>query len=276
LPAQEIEFTMFQALIRFAFLCLLPAILLLGHSQVRAQDRSELSRVTPESVMAGGSSAAADVPDKPLELQGDVLLARGDYAAALEAYKHAEPRSASTWNKEGIAYHHLFALDEALKNYKMALALNPHFAEAYNNLGAVYHGKREFGLAEKSYKRALKYNPRAAVVYRNLGTSYFAELKFKKGVKAYEKALELDPEIFSHGHKNAIEETGSRTQRREEAFYLAEVYARAGKLDDALDSLRRAFMEGFDDRKRVMEDKNLLALRGTPGFQKLMVEENLD
>jgi tetratricopeptide (TPR) repeat protein len=267
---------MFQVSRRFSLLLLLPTVLLLGHSQIRAQDRSQLSRVTPESVLSGGSPAAANVPDKPLELQGDMFLARGDYAAALEAYKHAEPRSAVTWNKEGIAYHHLFALDEALKNYKMALALNPHYAEAYNNLGAVYHGKREFGQAEKSYKRALKYNPRAAIIYRNLGTSYFAELKFKQGVKAYEKALELDPDIFSHGHQNAVEETGSRTQRREEAFYLAEVYARAGRLDAALDSLRRAFMEGFDDRKRVMEDKNLLALRGTPGFQKLMVDEHLE
>ncbi len=268
---------MFQCSRSLAFLLLLAALLLPDRSQIRAQDRSQLTRVTPESVLSGGSSAAADVhADKPLELQGDMFMARGDYAAALEAYKRAEPRSASTWNKEGIAYHHLFALDEALKNYKMALALDPHFAEAYNNMGAVYHGKRQYGLAEKSYKRALKYHPRAAVTYRNLGTSYFAEYKFKQGVKAYEKALELDPEIFTSGHQNAVEETGSRTQRREEAFYLAEVYARAGKFDAALDSLRRAFMEGFDDRKRLMGDKDLVALRGTPEFQKLLADQHFD
>ena len=61
------------------------------------------------------------------------------------------------WNKIGVAYHHMFALDEARKYYQMALAMNPNYADALNNLAAVYHGQHEYKQAERTYKQALKY-----------------------------------------------------------------------------------------------------------------------
>jgi len=35
-------------------------------------------------------------------------------------------------------------------------------------------------------------------------------------------------------------------------------------------------MDGFDDRKKLMADKEFTALRGTPEFHLLMAEEHLD
>ena len=109
----------------------------------------------------------ATISTMPSEAQGDLLMVNGNYVAAIEAYRQSSLRSAATWNKIGVAYHHLFALEEARKNYQMALTLNPRYPDALNNLAAVYHGERKYKKAEKTYKRALKYGPnqRIAISY---------------------------------------------------------------------------------------------------------------
>jgi tetratricopeptide (TPR) repeat protein len=216
-----------------------------------------------------------EIASLPPEARGDLLMARGSYAAAIEAYQQAWPRSARIWNKTGLAYHHLYALDEAMKDYQLALTLDPHFAEAHNNLGAVYHGKHEFALAEKEYKRAIKYQPRSAVSYCNLGTTYFAEYKYKKGIKAYQKAIEFDPQAFNRSH-DQIEEGTAREARVATAYNLAKVYASAGRNEEALVALRKAVSAGFNDRKRLMADKEFASLRETAGFHQLLVEEHLE
>src|SRR5271165_2486216 len=118
----------------------------------------------------------------PAEKKADILLARGEYAAAIAAYEQSNLKSAIVWNNIGMAYHHLYALDQARKAYQQALAINPRFAAASNNLAAIYYAQHEFKVAEHWYKRALKHSSESAVIYCNLGTAYFAEDKFKKGV----------------------------------------------------------------------------------------------
>jgi tetratricopeptide (TPR) repeat protein len=210
------------------------------------------------------------------EEQGDLQMARGNYVAAIQAYQHGQLRSADTWNKMGIAYHHLFALDEARKDYEAAIALNPHYADALNNLAAVYHGKHDYKRAERTYKRALKYNPHAAITYCNLGTSYFARSKYKQGVKAYQKAFSLDPNVFNPKQTAMIEEGASREQRVAVNYYLAKTYATAGKNQEALECLRKALAAGFNDRKHLMQDPEFAMLRTTPEFHTLMVQQHLN
>jgi tetratricopeptide (TPR) repeat protein len=210
------------------------------------------------------------------EEQGDILMARRSYVAAIQAYQHGSLRSPVLWNKIGIAYHHMFALDEARKDYQMALSLNPHYADALNNLAAVYHGKGDYKKAEKTYKKALKYAPRNAITYCNLGTSYFAEKKYKQGTRAYQQAFALDPEVFNPDGTAKIEESSTRQQRVAINFYLAKTYATAGKNDQALACLRKALDAGFNDRKRLMEDKDFALLRTTPEFHQLMLEQHLN
>ncbi len=208
------------------------------------------------------------------ELEGDLLMARRNYAAAIDAYRRETAQSAVLWNKIGVAYHHMFAFEEARKYYQKALAIEPKNPEALNNLAAVYHSQHNFGQAERTYKRALKYAPDAAITYCNLGTAYFAEAKYKPGMQAYQKALALNPNILDPKQSQIVEETSSRRQLVAVNYYLAKTYAAAGKLEEALGYLRKAMEEGFRDRKQLMKDKEFAALRSTPQFQALMVQEN--
>ena len=218
----------------------------------------------------------ATISTTPSEAQGDLLMVNGDYAAAIEAYRQGSLRSAVTWNKIGVAYHHLFALEEARKNYQRALTLNPRYPDALNNLAAVYHGERNYKKAERTYKRALKYGPNSAVAYRNLGTAYFDEGNDKDGAKAYQKALELNPNSFDPGQAEVIEENISRRQRVAISYCLAKTYAVAGKNELALIYLRKAMDAGFNDRRLLMEDKEFTQLRTTPEFHQLIVAQHLD
>lgn len=202
-------------------------------------------------------------------------MLHGSYAAAIRAYQQATLTSPVVWNKIGVAYHHLFAFDEARKAYQTALTIDPRNANALNNLAAIYHGQREYKLAESTYKRALKYAPNSAITYLNLGTAYFAQSRYKQGAKAYQRAFSLDPDVLSAAQL-PLEHGISRQQLVATNYYLAKTSAAAGKRDQALRYLRKAFNEGFHDRKQLMEDKEFAALRTTPEFHELLIEEHME
>jgi tetratricopeptide (TPR) repeat protein len=207
------------------------------------------------------------------EIEGDLLMVHRSYAAAIDAYQRENQRTAVLWNKIGVAYHHMFALDQARKYYQLALAMKPAYADALNNLAAVYHGQHDYKQAERTYKQALKYSPNAAITYCNLGTAYFADEKYKPGMEAYHKALALNPHIFDPGQTQIVQETSTRRQLVAVNYYLAKTYATEGKTQEALAYLRKALEAGFKDRKQLMKDKEFATLRSTPEFHQLMVEQ---
>ncbi len=234
---------------------------------------AETNNPTPPTASATTPhQAVAD----PTEHQGDLLLAHGSYSAAIRAYQRVSRRSAVLFNNLGVAYHHLFAYDQARKYYRQALAINPRFAEAMNNLAAVDYGQRDFAQAERLYKEALQYEPDGAVILANLGTTYFADDKYKLGMEAYQKALVIDPKILHGDPRVVVDEGGSRRQTVASDYYLAKMYAAAGKVQEAIDYLRKALDAGFHDRKHLMKDKELAALRSTPEFHELLVEHKVE
>lgn len=210
------------------------------------------------------------------EAQGDLYMARREYIAAIGAYQHAQLQKSLTWTKIGVAYHHVFAMDEAMKAYQMALRIDSHNADALNNVGAVYHAKRDYRKAAKYYKKALKYNPHSAAIYCNLGTTYFADRKYKDAEKAYGRAFAIDPNAFNHDTNASIDEGSTKEERIAQNYYLARAFARAGQRDQALFYLRKAFGEGFHDRRKLKDEQDFSMLRTTLEFKQLIAEQKLD
>jgi tetratricopeptide (TPR) repeat protein len=220
-------------------------------------------------------SANATVAEPSAESLGDVMMVRHRYVAALEKFESIPDKSSAVWNKIGLAHHHLFALDEALHAYRIALSLDPHNYEAMNNLGAAYHGKKNYKMAASSYKKALKLEPHSAITLSNLGTTYFAMDKMRQGLRAYEKALVLDPKIFDPNQNTVMEEGSTREQRIAVNYSLAKLYATAGRQEEAMSALRKAVYAGFRDKRHLMEDKEFASLRETQEFQQFLAEEHL-
>jgi tetratricopeptide (TPR) repeat protein len=205
------------------------------------------------------------------EERGDIMMARGQYLAAVEAYRDA-PANAEILNKTGIAYHHLLAMDLAKQDYEKALLIRPNYPEAINNLGAVYFAEHNFKKAIRYYEKALELMPQSAVIAANLGTAYFARGKYEPGLAAYRRAFSLDPSVFTDSSQ-VIPGPTSNVDRAHQDFCIAELFAQAGMQDRAIEYLRKAFDEGFSDRNKVMEDAVFAKLRQTAQFARLMAEQ---
>jgi len=204
------------------------------------------------------------------EMQGDLLAARQHYLDAIAAYKEAPQDSAVVANKIGVAYHHMFDLNDAKHYYERAIKLDPSYAQAINNLGAIYHAEKNYKKAERLYRKAIKLNPNSPLFYGNLGTAYFFEGNTRKGAEAYSQAFALDQNVFEHTGASKIEELSSSKDLAVVNYELARTYAKAGMNDRALNYLRKALSEGFNDRKKLMNDPELASLRETPEFLQLL------
>lgn len=229
-------------------------------------------RLQAESVPQNATSAALEA--MPPEERGDLFIARGQYMQAIDAYRQVSPMTAVVWNKLGIAWHHLSAVDEAKRDYERALFIRPNYPEAINNLGAAYFEQKNYKKAIKLYRHALQLMPSSAVIAANLGTAYFARGKYKPGIAAYHTAFELDPAVFT---ENSVTIRGSTDphDRAQEDYCLAELFAQSGMRENAIEYLRKAFDEGFHDRNRLMQDAVFAQLRKTSEFAHLMADQRL-
>jgi tetratricopeptide (TPR) repeat protein len=221
------------------------------------------------------SPSRLDVYSVSPETLGDLMMIHQRYLAAIEAYQRAPLDSAVIWNKLGIAYQHMYALDIAKLQYEKALQLNPRYAEAINNLGTVYYGQRNYHKAEMYYHKALRLMPNCATFYSNLGTAYFADHNYKHGIEAYQKAFSLDPQVFIGDPLARVAEMGPPEEQVTLNYSLARLYAQAGMVDAAIHYLRMAFMDGFNDNKKLLEDKSFTALRTTQQFRLFLTEEHI-
>jgi eukaryotic-like serine/threonine-protein kinase len=194
----------------------------------------------------GESLASIHKLDKPLEEATTSSL------AALKTFSQGE----ETRDKSGD--------EEAIPFYKQATELDPNFALAYARLGTIYGNNRERGqeieyktkayeLRDRvtqherfyitahyyyalgdipktieTYELWLKSYPRDAVPQLNIGVAYGALGQFDKALEASRKALELDP--------------SSGTNFADTAAY----FAANNRLDEAKQTLRRAFDGGMD------------------------------
>ncbi len=207
------------------------------------------------------------------EQRADIYMARKMYREAIDKYNEA-PDSAVISNKLGIAYHQLQDLGAARRNYQRAMKMQPSYAEAVNNLGTIFYAQKDYRRAIKNYKRALRLSPESASIYSNLGTAYFARRDYKRASDAYQKALAIDPEVFDHhNHYGVILQDHNVADRARFHYYLARTYAKAGMNERALEYIRKALEEGFEERKKFLEEPEFTTLRVNAEFQQLMVYE---
>jgi tetratricopeptide (TPR) repeat protein len=220
------------------------------------------------------SAAAAEIELSP-ETRGDLAMAHEQYLQAIDFYTQVSDKNAVTWNKLGMAYHHLFAFDEARRDYEHALHLRSNYPEAMNNLGAIYYAKRNYKKAIHYYTKAIDFNPKSAPIYSNLGTAWFARGKAALGIEAYRTAFSLDPNVFASRSALLIGEALPPHERALQDFCIAKLFAASGNNGEAIEFLRKALNEGLSDRRMILKDQTLASVRATPEFAQLMNEEKI-
>jgi tetratricopeptide (TPR) repeat protein len=88
---------------------------------------------------------------------------------------------------QAVQYEEQKMPEEALKEYKQAIQLNPQYADAHYRLGALYHTLNAYSSAVDEYQKVLEIDPN----YRGIHTA-MAHVYYVRGMTAWVKAMKLD------------------------------------------------------------------------------------
>jgi tetratricopeptide (TPR) repeat protein len=234
---------------RSAMLFAIPLALFCAGSSTAQQPGEKPEQSTPSQSVP--STEAPLSPRASAELRADVLMARKEYADAVNAYVqilNSEPKNAEIANKIGIAYQQLGELNKSERYYKKSIKADKYFASPLNNLGTVEYEKKHFGKSITLYQKALVLRTDLATVYSNLGYAYFGNKEYPQAMDAFGKALALDPAIFDRkGSGGTIVQQRTTTDPGLFYFFVAKSFALAGDVEHAAHYLKLARDDGYKD-----------------------------
>jgi tetratricopeptide (TPR) repeat protein len=156
----------------------------------------------------------------------------------------------------GVAYKAIGQIDQAIQEYKTAIALQPDFADAHNNLGVAYKEMGKYDDAIAEYKTALSIDPGLAMAHNNLGETLDKLGRIPEAFVEIQKAAQLNPDdaLIHYNLGNIYREAGQFDKAIQE-FKTASIlnpdhfdaynnlglgYYIQGKLPEALLALKRA------------------------------------
>ncbi len=128
--------------------------------------------------------------------QGNTLFSRNEYNEAIRQYKlaiAAKPDFAEAFLNIGAVYQRLKNYDEAIYHYRRAVELRSDYPEAYNGIGRVYNNMRNFDKAIENFKKAITLNPEYYQAHHALGSVYFNQRNYEQAAYHYRRAVEINP-----------------------------------------------------------------------------------
>ncbi len=165
--------------------------------------------------------------------------------------------------------------DEAEKNFRRALALNPSYKEAYYGLGMVFGYQNQYEIADQYLTKALELDDKFLTAYKWRGIVRDEMADYEMAFADFSKALDLDPSngdiyvrrarvaIKVPQYKDAMKDLDlalrfdPNNQRID--LYKAKIYSNLGKLDAALNSATSAlqkkpkYAEALSVRASILE-----------------------
>lgn len=180
-------------------------------------------------------------------------------------------------------------LDEAAKEFQLAVQADPRYAAAQLNLAFTYDRLGRADEAIAAYKKAAELDPSNGTTRNNLGVLYMKKEMYDEAIATLEQGLKIDP--ANPTLKNNLESANKiRDKRREReaqiasaqkqaaaqpkdpraAYNVARLYAAFDMPDPALEWLGKALQLGFDDLRFAREDPAMAGLRTDPRFTRLL------
>ena len=237
-------------------------------------------------------------PTSPLgySAMGLALFSASRYAQAAEVFEElvkVAPDSFLGYSQLGTVYHAMGRVDDALANYRKAIAIRPS-AAAYTNIGVLLHERGDFAGAVQAYEQALAIRANSHIAHRNLGDALLrlgrsreARNAYLNAVKYAEAELKVNPSdtrtmsalavyLQKSGQpeaarKRLAEASALAPNNAETLFRTGVIYALSGERERALTLLERAAAAGYS-RQTIATDDDLAPLRQEPRFLQLLKE----
>ena len=128
---------------------------------------------------------------------------KGQYDEAIKNAKQGialNPAYAPNWYWMGVANFKKGQYDEAIQPFKKVIELKPdgpQVQSSYSFLGNIYHQKGNYDEAIFNYNKALELNPKDINALESRGNSYYQKGNYDEAILSYNKALELNPNDIS-------------------------------------------------------------------------------
>jgi tetratricopeptide (TPR) repeat protein/uncharacterized membrane protein YwzB len=111
------------------------------------------------------------------------------------------PQFAEAWGDKGVILGKLGRNEESLAASNKAIEINPRLAEAWNNKGIVLDDMSKEVEALAAYDKALAINPQFAEAWNNKGVALRQLDRNEEAIAAYDKAIEINP-LFTAAWSN--------------------------------------------------------------------------
>ena len=141
------------------------------------------------------------------------------WSAVIKAFPEAVPEA---YYGLGLFYYEEGRLDEAVSEFKHAIALSPNYVPVHHNLGNVYVKKGMIEEAISKFKRAIALGSTSADLHNNLGGCYALKGRLDKAISEFKRVVALKPD-FENAYIN-----------------LGLAYYRKGELDKAISAYKEA------------------------------------
>jgi TolB-like protein/Tfp pilus assembly protein PilF len=258
-----------------------------------------LSAIPPKEAFSKSDQAV----QKALEIDKDLAEAHAslghlkmhnfDWPGAEKAYYRAielNPNYATTYHMFGFYFALMERHQEAIKNLKQALKLDPISLGIITDLGVVYYFARKYDKAIKQYEKVLEMEPNFIRAYITLGSTYGQKGMYKEAINMIHKAIELSgnrSRIAALGRsyaiagkkdkaKNIIQELMDLSKKQYISPYcICLIYASMGEKAQALDWLEKAYNEHVSELIYLKVDPYLDNLHSEPRFTAILKKVGL-
>jgi TolB-like protein/lipoprotein NlpI len=120
-------------------------------------------------------------------------------AAATQALKLEENLAEAHNALAAVAYRYDWSWQEAEKEFKRAIALNPNYALAHMFYGLYLDGMGRFEEGRLECNRGQELEPMSLLINANLGVHYYFARQYEKAAKQLSATLEMNPNFaFTH------------------------------------------------------------------------------
>jgi TolB-like protein/DNA-binding winged helix-turn-helix (wHTH) protein/Flp pilus assembly protein TadD len=247
-----------------------------------------------EGYRKGRDDAERAIALDPTSASGYLALARtqNDYdwdwdAANTSLTKAAalEPGSADVLRHRSYLSRELGNLEQAIKLYEQAVALDPLRTDFHLGLGHLLYVAARYDDAWATLQKALDLNPQGALVHLTLGKILLAKGKPQQALEEIEKEPnewgKLTGQVLVYhalgreqDSNTALAELVAR-YKTDSAFQIAQAYAFRGQTDKSFEWLERAYKQRDGGLTDIKIDPLLKSLRHDPRYTELLKKMRL-
>jgi tetratricopeptide (TPR) repeat protein len=150
-------------------------------------------------------SALLASPEIEAQWQHITLAWRGNTYQLMEHYEEAlkdfdlaielDPKYGSAIANRGRTYHLMGRYEEALKDFDLAIELNPKDNRAFSLRGRTYRRMKHYEEALKDFDMAIELDPKYTWSIASRGQTYRSMKRYEEALKDFDLAIELNPKL---------------------------------------------------------------------------------